>query len=196
MIGPLALFVFSLSVTPGPNNIMLLSSGINFGYQRTLPHMAGILFGMVLMLCLAGVGFSAVLQSAPWAYQTLKAVGLVYLLYLAWRIGSASAVSESRESGGSPFSFFEAMIFQWVNPKAWVISTTMISLYTTGESILLEMSMVLLVFMLVCFPAISFWVIFGGWLRKILNSPARVRIFNTVMAVLLVLSLIPVFVKI
>jgi threonine/homoserine/homoserine lactone efflux protein len=115
----LGLSVFALvsSITPGPNNLMLMASGANFGFRRTIPHMLGVALGFTLMVLLIGVGLVQVFDTFPVAYQGLKVISVVYLLYLAWKIGTATAPGEDTDSAGTPFTFIQAALFQWVNPR-------------------------------------------------------------------------------
>ena len=122
---PLALFAFVSSITPGPNNVMLTASGATFGYRRTLPHMLGISAGVAVMLLMVGAGLGTVFETMPVLYSILKYVGAGYLLYLAWRIASANGM-DGAAARSKPFTFLEAAAFQWVNPKAWIMSVGMI----------------------------------------------------------------------
>lgn len=186
----LLLFAFAGSFTPGPNNLMLLASGVNFGFRRTIPHMLGITLGfLVLMLCV-GFGLGALLAAAPTLHTALKIAGAAYLLYLAWRIATSSGFGEASGSG-RPMSFIEAAGFQWVNPKAWMMAVTAMAAYTSIESPVFSVVFIGLVFAIVTMPVVSVWTGFGVVLREWLNDPMRLRAFNLVMAALLVASLWP-----
>ena len=128
----IALFSFSLvsSITPGPNNLMLLSSGVNYGFERSLPHMLGISGGFCFLLLCVGFGLGQLLENAPSLYTALKIAGAIYLLYLAFKIATSGPISSS-VGKGVPMSFLEAAAFQWVNPKAWVMAITSMALYST-----------------------------------------------------------------
>jgi threonine/homoserine/homoserine lactone efflux protein len=191
MIGPLAMFALVSSITPGPNNIMLASSGLTFGFRRTLPHLLGVNLGFTLMILLVGMGLGAIVHGVPWIYAFLKYAGAAYLLYLAWKTANAG---EMREGGNRarPFTFLQAAAFQWVNPKAWVMAVSVAALYIPAADFLSNLVVGTLVCGLVNLPSISVWVAFGTALRKVLQRPAAVRAFNIGMALLLVASLYPV----
>jgi len=188
---PLALFAFVSSVTPGPNNVMLTASGATFGYRKSLPHMLGISLGAAVMLLFVGLGLGAVFERIPMLYTVLKYVGAVYLLYLAWRIANAGRIQ-----GGSgrarPFTFFQAAAFQWVNPKAWIMAIGIVATYTPHDGFFVNLILACLVLMIVNFPAISVWTLFGSALSRVLKSEAAITRFNVCMALLLVVSLYPV----
>jgi threonine/homoserine/homoserine lactone efflux protein len=122
-------FAFVTSVTPGPNNLMLLASGVNFGFRRTMPHMLGVGFGFMFMILVLGLGLSAVFVAYPVAHDALRVVGGAYMLWLAWKIANAGAVGDGTSSG-TPLTFLQAALFQWVNPKAWVMGIAAIASYT------------------------------------------------------------------
>lgn len=189
----LGLIVFSLvsSITPGPNNLMLMASGANFGFRRTLPHMLGVALGFTLMVLLVGIGLVKVFDALPISYQILKVVSVVYLLYLAWKIGTAAPSPGNAEAGGSPFTFVQAALFQWVNPKAWTMALTAVSVYSPSQSVA-AVAFVAAVFGAVNLPCISLWTTLGQQLQNLLTSRLRLRAFNITMAVLLVTSLYPV----
>ncbi|MCI1230156.1 MAG: LysE family translocator, partial [Kerstersia gyiorum] len=120
LAGSLALFMFASSITPGPNNVMLAASGLNFGFRRSIPHMLGISLGMMSMLILVGAGMGSVFLRFPWFYDVLRYAGAAYLLYLAWRIATAGGMDDA-DQRGRPMTLLEALLFQWVNPKAWIM---------------------------------------------------------------------------
>jgi threonine/homoserine/homoserine lactone efflux protein len=189
----LALFALASSITPGPNNLMLMASGANFGFRRTIPHMLGVGLGFTLMVLLVGVGLVQVFNAVPVSYQILKVVSVVYLLYLAWKIGTAAPVAGAVDAAGTPFTFVQAALFQWVNPKAWTMALTAVSVYSPSQSVV-AMAFVAAVFGTINLPCISLWTTLGQQLQRILTSPARLRVFNVTMAMLLVSSLYPVLV--
>ena len=190
----LAIFFFGVStgVTPGPNNIMLMTSGMNFGIKRSIPHVLGICVGFPVMIILIGLGFSIVFEKLPILHEVIKILGLVYLLYLSWLIASASPDKlESKES--KPFTFLQAALFQWVNPKAWVVATSSISAYTTLEgNIYSQVLIIAIAFFFAAIIATSTWLVFGKGIKQILQSAKQQRIFNISMAALLVASVFPV----
>lgn len=183
-------FAFVTSVTPGPNNMMLLASGANFGFRRTLPHMLGISTGHSFMVFLIGLGLAGIFKAWPPALLILKAASVAYMLWLAWKIAHAAAPGEGRQSA-RPMTFLQAAAFQWVNPKAWAMALTAVSAYVAAPSTW-AYAAVAGVFALVNLPSITLWVIAGQAVRGWLTGPGRLRAFNWTMAVLLVLSLWPV----
>ncbi|MEM9708659.1 MAG: LysE family translocator [Pseudomonadota bacterium] len=186
----LAVFAFVGSVTPGPNNMMLMASGANFGIRRTIPHLLGVSVGHSFQVFCVGVGLAGIFDVLPWAEPTLKAICLVYLFWLAWRIAQAASPDGSRGKG-RPMTFFEAAAFQWVNPKAWALSLTAVSTYAPGDSIG-AMAAVALTFSTVNLPSVGIWTWLGQAIRRWLDGPGRLRAFNWTMAILLVASTIPV----
>jgi threonine/homoserine/homoserine lactone efflux protein len=190
----LALFFFAVStgITPGPNNIMLMTSGMNFGIKNSLPHLAGVCVGFTVMVIGIALGFSFVFERFPLLHEAIKVIGVLYLLYLAWLIANASTNSlEDKES--KPFSFLQAALFQWVNPKAWVVVTSAVSAYTTvdqnGYWHIVTMASV---FFIAAVITTVTWLFFGKGINKILQSKKQQKIFNITMAMLLVLSMLPV----
>lgn len=186
----LVLFGLTTSITPGPNNMMLFASGVNFGFRRTIPHMLGIGAGFFSLLLGVGFGLGALLHALPQLYLALKIAGGLYLLYIAWKIGSSRVLAEGR-SGGRPMTFLGAAAFQWVNPKAWVMAVTAMAIYADPENYLRSVWLIGIVFALVNLPSVSLWAGFGSVLRNWLAVPVRLKWFNITMAVLLVLSLLP-----
>ncbi len=186
----LVTFAFATSITPGPNNMMLFASGVNFGFRRTIPHMLGIGAGFLSLLLGVGLGLGALLATVPVLYTGLKIAGGLYLLYIAWKIGSSRTLGEGKTSG-RPMTFLGAAAFQWVNPKAWVMAVTAMAAYTDPVHYLTSVAIVGLVFGAVNLPAVSTWAGFGSALRDWLSVPVRLKWFNISMAVLLVLSLWP-----
>lgn len=186
----LLLFAFTTSITPGPNNMMLFASGVNFGFKRTIPHMLGIGVGFFVLLIAVGLGLGALLHTVPLLYTALKFAGGAYLIWIAWKIGTSRSLSE-RESGAQPMSFLSAAAFQWINPKAWVMAVSAMATYTNEQVYLFSVLLVGLAFAVVNLPSVSTWAGFGSALRDWLSDPVRLKWFNITMAVLLVLSLWP-----
>ena len=183
-------FAFVTSITPGPNNMMLIASGANFGFRRTIPHMFGISLGHMAMTLIVGLGLAGIVQAEPRILTVLKWVSVAYLLWLAWKLAHAAAPGEV-QSTGKPMTFLAAALFQWVNPKAWTMSLGAVSAYAvdpTPATVLL----IAAVFAATNLPSVSMWTIAGQQLRRFLTSPGRLAVFNWTMAGLLVLSLIPV----
>lgn len=187
----LVFFAFATSITPGPNNIMIMSSGVNYGVQKSLPHMAGIQLGFLLMLLAIGFGAGLILQQQPLLHSVIKLLGAVYLLYLAWKI--ASAAPEQIETGNSkPLSFWQAIAFQWVNAKAWVMITGAIAAFTSVQGIYWQqLALIALVFLLVGLPCTGSWLLFGAALKKLLTAPKQRQWFNRAMGSVLALSVLP-----
>ena len=186
----LVLFAFATSITPGPNNMMLFASGVNFGFRRTVPHMLGIGAGFLSLLIGVGMGLGAVLHAYPPAFIALKVAGGLYLLWIARKIGSSRSMGEG-EAKARPMTFLGAAAFQWVNPKAWVMAVTAMAVYPNPEQYALTVAIVAVVFAAVNVPSVSTWAGFGSALREWLAVPVRLKWFNITMAVLLVLSLWP-----
>ena len=180
-------FAFVTSITPGPNNLMRMASGANFGFRRTIPHMLGISLGHMFMMVMVGLGLFQLFEAFPVLNRVMQVLAIAYLLYLAWKIAT-SAPPEGQEVQGKPFTFLQAAAFQWVNPKAWFMALTAISVYAPGTSF----GMVVLtaaVFSATNFPSVSVWTLMGQEMRRWLTSPTRLRAFNWTMAGLLVASL-------
>ena len=187
-------FAVSTSLTPGPNNLMVTASAANFGLARTLPHMLGAAVGFPLMFIAIGWGFGQVFDSYPIIHQVLKYVGAAYLLYLSYRIATAGR-EDATTSTAKPFTFLQAVAFQWVNPKAWIISIGAVTTYSTvGGNLMVETLVMSGVFVLVCFPSLAAWALFGLAIGSLLKSDRALRAFNAMMAALLVVSLIPLVV--
>lgn len=188
---PMALFAFASSITPGPNNIMLASSGLNYGFRRSMPHMLGISVGFMLMMVVLGLGLGALFQTWPALHSLLKTASAIYLLVLAYRIATSGPLDAAAHAGRRPLSFWQAAFFQWVNPKAWTMALGVISVYIPQTDFLANLLLGALVCGLVNLPSISVWTLFGVALRGCLRQPRVVRAFNAAMALLLVLSLYP-----
>jgi threonine/homoserine/homoserine lactone efflux protein len=189
------IFAISSTVTPGPNNIMIMTSGLNYGVKKSIPHLLGICFGFPVMVIVIGFGFSIVFVRYPLFNEIIKIFGVIYLLYLAWLIASSSPVSlEGRKS--KPLSFTQAALFQWVNPKAWVVATGAVSAYTSVSSdMYAQVIFIALAFLIVAIPSLGTWLIFGVGIKKYLKSTKHQKIFNLAMALLLIVSVLPVLIK-
>ena len=185
----LTAFGFAAAFTPGPNNIMLAASGMNFGFRRTAPHMSGVVVGFTTMLLGVGLGLGAVFMSYPLAQTALKMIGVAYLLWLAWRIANAAPANPSATA--RPITFIEAALFQWVNPKALVAVVSTMSIFIRPEAAVSDVFVVALVFFAVSIGAVVSWTAFGTALRVLLSDRRKVRIFNIAMALLLVASIAP-----
>lgn len=190
LLAPLTLFAFVSSVTPGPNNLMLMTSGANFGFTRSIPHMLGIGLGFTFMIVLVGLGLVQVFDTYPISHLILKIFSTAYLLWLAWKIANA-APPEKGTAVGTPMTFLQAAAFQWVNPKAWSMALTAITLYAPDQS-LSAILWVAAIFGIINLPCVSVWTVLGQQMRRLLTNPARLRAFNWLMASLLIASLYPV----
>ena len=186
----LVTFAFVASITPGPNNVMLMASGANFGVLRTVPHMLGVSLGHSFLVFVVGLGLAEAFQSLPALRNTLMAVCAAYLLYLAWKIAHAAPPARG-EAGGRPLTFLQAAAFQWVNPKAIYMGIAAQTWYAPAGSGWVGAAMVAGGFLLVNLPAINVWVWGGTQVRRLLTNPRRLTVFNWTMAVLLVLTLVP-----
>ncbi|WGH77598.1 LysE family translocator [Jannaschia ovalis] len=184
----LAGFAFVSSITPGPNNLMIMASGANFGVRRSLPHALGISLGFGVMILLVGLGLARLFAAVPALRLVLAVLSVGYLLWLAWRIARAAA-PEGPAGRGRPLGFLQAAAFQWVNPKAWTMALTAVTLYTAGGP--WAVLPVTAVFTAINLPSISVWMLMGVQMRRWLSTPARLRGFNWTMAGLLVASLWP-----
>ncbi len=188
-------FAVSMSATPGPNNTMVAASGANWGFRRTVPHMLGVATGFALMLLVVALGAGEALRGRPWVHEVLRWVGVAYLLWLAWRIATARPGTDTTGGAkGKPFSAVQAALFQWVNPKAWVIAIGAVVTYTTASGGALLGQVVLLagMFLVVALPALAFWTMVGVGAARLLQTPDALRWFNRAMAALLVASLAPI----
>ena len=195
LFAALIAFAFVTSVTPGPNNMMLLASGVNHGFTRTLPHMLGISVGFSGMIVAVGFGIGQVFVLYPQTYLALKVISIVYMLWLAWKIATSGPLSSGMgEAVGQPMTFVQAAAFQWVNPKAWTMALGAISAYTVATDYTKSLLIVGAVFIVVNFPTVSLWTMFGVGLRRWLTDPRQVRVFNNTMAMLLVASLAPLII--
>lgn len=193
LILPLLLFSLSMTITPGPNNVMVTASGVNFGYKKTLPHILGITFGFPVMIVLIGLGLGSIFKSFPVIHHILKYLGAMYLLYLAFKIATFSS-SNNNGDRNKPFTFWQAVIFQWVNPKAWVIAVGAIATFTSvGRDVFLEVLLIAFVFCIICFPCVSLWAFLGTNIKRLLTTDFYRKVFNISMAFLLVISLLPGF---
>ena len=186
-------FTVSMSATPGPNNTMVMASGAAWGWRRTLPHMAGVALGFPAMLLAVAFGAGEVLRSRPWLHDGLRWIGAAYLLWLAWQIATARPVAPGEGGGGSrPLGFTRAALFQWVNPKAWIIAVGAVVTYTTsGTAVVAEVMALALIFIVVALPCLAAWTLAGVGAARLLRTPAALRWFNLLLAGLLVASLLP-----
>lgn len=193
LLGPLVLFAAAMTLTPGPNVIMVTASAANFGFRRAIPQMLGITLGFGFMIAAAGLGLAGLVHGAPRLHSGLKYAGATYLVYLAWRIARADAGSAA-PARAKPIGFLDAVLFTWINPKAWVSSLGALAAYTTvGGDVVQETALITAVLAVACLISVATWAGFGAAIGRLLASPRARAAFNWSMAGLLVLSLLPVF---
>ncbi len=192
-----SLFAMVTSITPGPNNLMLLASGVNFGFRLTVPHMLGISSGFLVMAFAVGLGLAEVFSRLPWIYGVLKWAGAIYMLYLARCIANSAPpddvlpVGQPAARPAMPLGFWGAAAFQWVNPKAWVMAISGFSTYVPATSGLMIVAGAAVLFAAINLPCVSVWALCGARLRNVLRMRRNLILFNNGMAVLLVISLYP-----
>ena len=194
LFSALAAFYFTMFFTPGPNNAMLTASGLKFGFIRTLPHLIGIPLGHIIQIGLTCFGLANIFLLYPQVQFYMKILCFLYLLYLGWKmIGSFSMV---QKESGRPLKFYEASLFQFINPKAWSIAITVASgFFPTEENIIIGVSFVTITAAVICFPTISLWAFFGSGLRKFVNKQKTKKIIEYILAVLLVLTGLFILIK-
>ena len=185
-------FAVASCFTPGPNNTMLLTSGLNFGFRRTMPHVLGVTFGFGFLVAVMGLGLGAIFAAYPSLYTILKYVGAAYLLYLAWAIAMSGGIDDSGGKRGRPLSFLGGAVFQWVNVKGLIMSIGAVTTYSAIAPYPYNILALSLIFTLVGFFSSASWTLFGSRLRGLLSTPRAVRVFNVAMALLLIASLYPV----
>ncbi|TAM54488.1 MAG: LysE family translocator [Paraburkholderia sp.] len=185
-------FALVMSITPGPNNTMLLASGVNFGFRRTLPHMLGITCGCTIMMVAIALGLGQVFARAPALYSAMEFLSVAYLIYLAWKIAASRSLSVDA-ANKRPMTFLQAVAFQWVNPKAWMMAVTGVTAFRVNDDLLVNALTLAVAFALVNLPSISIWAAFGLGVRRFLAGPAALRAFNWTMAALLIASIAPTF---
>ena len=185
-----ATFAVVAAFTPGPNNVMLAASGANYGFRRTLPHIFGILFGFCSLVVAAGLGLATIFMIMPWLYDVLKVISVLFLLYLAWKIGTAGCATTKHKD--RPLSFVQAASFQLINPKSITVIISSVTTFTsTAENVGAEVTILLVVFATVTICATCTWAVFGTAIAHLLTSQTRLRQFNITMSLLLVASLLP-----
>ncbi|MGY0219503.1 LysE family translocator [Endozoicomonadaceae bacterium StTr2] len=179
-----ALFAATMTGTPGPNNMMLTASGANFGYRRTIPHMFGIGIGLVSVILLVAAGLGIIFEKYPAVQMGLKWIASAYLLYLSWKIARASAPGSDAKASNRPMTCIGAALFQFVNPKVWVMAITAVGSFTlSGEEYWLSALIIAMAFWATQIPTSSIWAGFGSLIRHYLATPKAWRIFNGIMGV-------------
>jgi threonine/homoserine/homoserine lactone efflux protein len=187
----MAAFSLTMSCTPGPNNIMLAASGVNFGFARTLPHMTGVSLGFVVMLAACAAGLGTLFTLFPAVHIVLKIVGAVYLLWLAWKVANAGGPDEMKDADARPLTFLQAAAFQWVNPKAVLACLGAVTLFVRPLTAVPDTLVMLTVFFVATVISVVIWAGFGTLVSRLLRNPRHAQIFNIVMALLLVASIVP-----
>lgn len=190
----ITLIILSITAafTPGPNNALVASSGVNFGYRRSLPHILGISFGFAGMIFIVGLFLGELFVRSVLLRETLRWAGVVLLLYVAWKLAHSGGIG-SKSGTPRPFRFVEAAAFQWVNPKGWAMAIAITAQFAGGETPVWTAAIVALVFVLTGLTSASAWALLGQWLRRWLNSDRRVRAFNYAMAVLIAACVVLLF---
>jgi len=187
----LIVFIIATSITPGPNNILILASGVNYGIKRSLPHFLGIAVGFPSLVIAVGLGAGLLFKHLPVLHTALKVVGVCYLLYLAYRVATASTNNINTENK-KPFTFIQAALFQLVNVKGWIMAIgAVVTFASASGNYFLQVITISGGFFLFGLPCTGLWLLFGASLKNLLSNPVRRRTFNVVMALLLVASLIP-----
>lgn len=190
----LSIFSFAIATafSPGPNNLMLLSSGLTFGYKKTIPHILGVMVGFPIMVIAIGLGVERVFEVFPKLYDILKVLGLAYLFWMAWQIANSGKSMSGTDKRQKPFTFIQAVLFQWLNPKAWIMAITATTSFTISSSHLFVQIMIIsFVYLLVGVGSTNAWALGGLLLQRVISSEGRVKIFNVVMAILIVFSVLP-----
>jgi threonine/homoserine/homoserine lactone efflux protein len=190
----LSIFSFALAstMTPGPNNIMLLSSGLTFGYKRTLPHALGINFGFPVMVVCVGLGVGKLFEVFPFLYGILKVVGIIYMLWMAWHIANTKGSPNTGNKNDKPFTFLQAALFQWINPKAWVMAITSTAAFITDHQIAsIQVMIISSIYFLCAILSTNSWALGGVMLKRFIQNDRWVQIFNIMMAILIVGSILP-----
>ena len=192
-LAALTLFAFVASITPGPNNLMLLSSGTRFGFRRSIPHMLGVMLGFPLMITVIGLGLARLFTEFPLVQTVLKVASIAYLLYLAFKIATAPTPTvDDGKSSARPLTFLQAAAFQWVNPKGWTMALTVLSAYMPPTDPWRGLAIIATLVVLINVPVVTLWTAMGIQLRRFLCQPKKLRAFNLIAAGLLVASLYPV----
>jgi len=186
---PLLIFILVASFTPGPNNLIAMSIGFNFGFKRVTPHIFGVSIGFGIMLLIIALLIKDLMQKYEAIFTILKYISSLYLLYLAYKIATAP-IKIDNSSNQKPITFVESMIFQWINPKAWAGALATITLYLPKDNYNFALGVTILTFSIAIIFAISLWGYLGDKIKSILSNPLHIRVFNIVMAILLVFSVL------
>lgn len=192
---PLIGFIIAMVATPGPNNLMLMAAGANFGFRRSLPHLFGISVGCQILLLAIALGLGQLFETYPQVVTVLRAAGSLFLLYMAWQLLRPAAGLGQSVAGATkevrPLTFWQAALFQWINPKAWMMTITAVATFANPAQFVISTLIIGLLFLVLGFPLISAWNVGGAALKHWLQQGRRLVRFNRVMAVLLIGSLYP-----
>lgn len=187
----LVLFAFVMAMTPGPNNIMLTASGVNFGFARTIPHMSGVTVGFLAMFTACAAGLGLAFTAVPALQLGLKIAGAGYMLWLAWKVASTKPADGGGVAAGSPLTFLQAAAFQWINPKGVLAALSGIALFMRPQNAAGDFAIMAAVYGIATLASVTVWAGFGVALRQLLSNPRHARIFNIAMGLLLVASIVP-----
>lgn len=191
-LASLVLFCFVMSATPGPNNMMVMASGARYGVRRTVPHVLGVALGFPVMLALIGAGLGGLILASKAVHAGLEIIAVLFMLWIAWRVATAGPPHEVAEKSARPLNFLEAALFQWINPKAWAIAFVAVALYAHAYgSIWAGLALICGIFILVCMLCLLAWAALGRGAGRLLRTEWQFRLFNGVMAALLVLAMVP-----
>lgn len=190
-------FSFVSGITPGPNNLIALANGANYGYTRTLPHVLGVVLGFNVVYLLMGAGLGSIFTAFPLIKEILKWGCLLYIFYLAWKIASASGPGTDSKDGKDrkPVTFLGSLGFQWLNAKVWVATLTLVSTFTDPDAYWTSLLVGALVNAIIAFGTVSTWAVFGSLMKRFLAHPVRCRVFNVTMALVLLVSVVPSVLK-
>jgi len=187
----LTVFACVMAFTPGPNNIMLAASGVNFGFTPTIPHMLGVTIGFDVLLIACALGLGLIFTAVPQMHLVLKVGGALYMLWLAFKVATAHFVGDEGRGAARPFTFMQAAAFQWINPKAVIAALSTISIYVRPGEFGRDFPVMLAILTLCTVGSVTTWTGFGVALRRLLRNPVYARVFNVSMALLLVASIVP-----
>jgi threonine/homoserine/homoserine lactone efflux protein len=187
-------FYFVMYVTPGPNNAMVLTSGIKFGFLKTIPHMSGITIGHVLQTILVCLGLGKIFQMFPQIQDILKIICALYLLYLGYKI--VGSFSKIKDDGSRPLKLYEASLFQLVNPKAWTISTMVASSFLPkDEELIISISFISITALIICPLSISVWAAFGSGIKNLVKNNKKKAFVEYFLAILLLITAIMIVIE-
>jgi threonine/homoserine/homoserine lactone efflux protein len=189
----LIVFAFTMACTPGPNNVIATASGVNYGYMRTIPFIMGLTIGFPVMIAMVGFGLGFIFDAYPWLHTVMKVLGIAYLLWLAYKLATASSIGSNTDD--KPLTFLQAAGFQWINPKSWAAGTSTLTTFTSSEAGNFHWQVVVVasVYIAAGFVSGSIWTLIGAGISRFLKNPKTLRVFNLSMAALLIGSLVMLF---